>query len=89
MRILEDLWYGNICPIEQLDYQAEEYRKLVQQAIPYEKQLLSSLSSTQEAVVEKLRSMDAQMQAIIQCNAFMAGYRLATQLIVAAMLPPK
>ncbi len=32
MDILENLWYGNICPIEQLDYRTEEYWKQVHQA---------------------------------------------------------
>ncbi len=25
MNILEDLWYGNIAPMERLDYRTEEY----------------------------------------------------------------
>ncbi len=85
MDALENLWYGNIFPMEKLDYRTEEYQKQAHQAAQQEKLLLSMLSPIQAAELEKLLNSEAQMQGIVQCAAFVDGFRLASQILVSAL----
>ncbi len=88
MNILEDLWYGNIAPMERLDYRTEEYRHLLQLQEKNEERLLPTLNTMQKEDLQKLRNVESEMEEIVQCAAFLAGFRLAAQILSASLLTP-
>lgn len=88
--ILEDLYYGNVCP-------SEDYMKLLQdrnQSTREEQKeqfasFRSSLSKEQSALFQKL--MDLQLQALPMEHAavFASGFRLGAQIMLEVLRPPK
>ncbi len=85
MNILEDLWYGQICPVAGEDYQNQEYRKLIELLDRHKKQMLPTLNQKQQEDLLKLEDLWEDMEQITQCTAFITGFRLAIQLMAASM----
>ncbi len=81
MKILEELWYGNICPNERKVEADSEYgvalRKLVEEQ--------SKLSPEVQQTIQKY--VDAQMEAAIlaERDSFITGFRLAVRLMAAGL----
>lgn len=88
MNILEELWYGNICPNEQPIKKDSEYAQILHKAADEKGGLLSSLSPELQKGIEKL--LDVQMEAavIAERDAFVMGFRLAVQILVDGLTDP-
>lgn len=88
MNILEELWYGNIYPNEQSIRKDSEYAQALRKAAAEKDSLLPSLSPELQTGIEKL--LDVQMDAavIAERDAFVMGFRLATQIIVDGLTYP-
>ena len=88
MNILEELWCGNIYPNEQSIRRDSEYAQALRKVADEKDGLLPSLSPELQKGIEKL--MDVQMEAavIAERDAFVMGFRLATQIIVDGLTDP-
>ncbi len=88
MNILEELWYGNIYPNEQAIRQNSEYAQALRKVVAERENLLPNLALELQKAIEKL--MDVQMEAavIAERDAFVMGFRLATQIIVDGLTDP-
>lgn len=88
--ILEDLYYGNLCPSE--DYM-EQLKEKNQTARQEAKEKFASFRSglTQEQQVLFQSLMDQQLQTLPMehAAAFAAGFRLGGQIILEILRPPK
>ncbi len=85
MSILEDLWYGQLCPISDTDCRDGEYRHLITLWENNEKKLLATLSQQQREEFEKLKDLWDEMDRMSQCAAFVTGFRLAVQIMAASV----
>ncbi len=85
MNILEDLWYGQICPVAQADYRDSEYRDLVRSLEGKERALLETLSQQQQALLEEIDQLRQDRECRTECAAFITGFRLAVRLLVASV----
>ncbi len=88
MHILEELWYGNIYPNERSIRKDGEYAQALRKVVEEKECLLPTLASELRKAVEKL--MDVQMEAavIAERDAFIMGFRLATQIKVDSLTDP-
>lgn len=88
MNILEELWYGNIYPNEQSIRKDSEYAQALRKVVDEKESLLPNLSPGIQKAIENL--MDVQMEAavIAERDAFVMGFRLATQIIVDGLTDP-
>ncbi len=88
MNILEELWYGNIYPNEQAVRQNSEYAQALHKVVDEKENLLPNLAPELQKAIEKL--MDVQMEAavIAERDAFVMGFRLATQIFVDGLTDP-
>lgn len=88
MNILEELWYGNIYPNEQSIRKDSEYAQALRKVVDEKERLLPNLAPELRKAVEKL--VDVQMEAavIAERDAFVMGFRLATQIIVDSLTDP-
>ncbi len=84
MEILEELWCGQLQPGEMATYRAKEYQELAELMARNEKDLLSTLTSGQQEALRKITDLFEEMESLSQCAAFIAGFRLAVQLMTAA-----
>ncbi len=85
MNILEELWNGTICPIATQDYRSTDYREFVQLFERNEERLLPTLNGCQTDTLQKMQALMEEMRNIAECGAFLSGFRLGVQLMVASV----
>ena len=85
MKILEELWYGNINPNERDVKPGSRQHKLGALIVRNEKDLLPMLSEQAKDIYEKLRDCQSELYGINECEAFCIGFRLGARITYEAM----
>ena len=81
MTTLEDLWYGNIRPIENFIEGNMEYKGLLRLVSKNREVLESELSPKQLDLLEKFNLSVNEMNAISETSAFQYGFSLGVRLM--------
>ena len=81
MRILEDLWYGEVIPW-QMGIKSEQYKGLMAQIAESEEKLLSLLSEEGKEVYEKLMAQQSEALALEQREAFLRNFKLGAKFML-------
>ncbi len=81
MTILENLWYGNVHPVEEFLEVNKEYKNLLRIAAKDQERLGASLSPEQAELFEKYDSAVKEMNATAEVAAFSYGFRLGVRLM--------
>ena len=80
MTALEDLWYGNIHPVEIYVEGNTEYKNLLRLVSKSREALKSELSKNQIELLEKYSSAMNEMNSISEFVAFKYGFTYAMKL---------
>ena len=86
MRILEELWYGNINPQgpdTKMDPRIEQALYLV---VKNEDAMRAMLTDTQKEQFEKVSDRQSELADLLERRAFAEGFRLAVKLMVDVMI---
>ncbi len=88
MNILEELWYGNICPSEKPIRKNSEYANTLHKVVEVKERLQPKVPPELQPDLEEL--MDVQMEAAVvaERDAFQLGFRLAVQIMVDSLRVP-
>lgn len=81
MTALENLWYGNIRPVETYIEGNVEYKNLLRIAAKDQERLGASLSPEQTELLEKYEAAVKEMNATAEVEAFSYGFRLGARLM--------
>lgn len=81
MRMIEELFYGNICPCDKRLTRGSEYSHLLDLAVKNEEKFSALLSPQQKEAFEKFKDCMAYMNNILEKEAFIDGFRLGGKLI--------
>ena len=84
MKILEELWYGNIEPTE-YDTSSKEYKKLQELICRNEEKLRAIMSDDQKAVFEKYTDCIREFQTITDCLIFQNSFKLGARMMLEVM----
>ena len=79
MTVLEDLWYGNIRPVETYIEGNMEYKRLLRLASKNRERLENELSQNQLDLFEKYNT--SAMKSVSETAAFKFGFNLAVWLL--------
>ena len=82
MTVLEDLWYGNIRPIENFIEGNVEYKGLLRLVSKNREVLESELSPKELELLEKYNLSVNEMNSISETSAFQCGFVLATRMVL-------
>ena len=85
MKILEDLYYGNIIPQEKTFTDDSRDGALLNYVQRHENTLLSEMTETQKETFEKYHDCKEEMQTISEVNAFISGFKLAMRIMIEVM----
>ena len=85
MKILEELWYGNINPNERDVKPGSRLHKLGALIVRHEENLLPMLSEQAKDIYEKLWDCQSELHGINECEAFCIGFRLGARITYEAM----
>ena len=85
MKILEEMWLGNIKPNERkLPSNSEQY-ELVSLIVRHEETLFPMLSEQAKETYEKLRDCRSELSSLVECEAFTSGFRLGAKIMFEVM----
>ncbi|MEF2813243.1 MAG: hypothetical protein U0N00_01505 [Oscillospiraceae bacterium] len=85
MKILEELWYGNINPNERDLKPSSRLHKLGALIVRNEEVLLPTLSAQVKEIYEKLRDCQSELHGLNECEAFCIGFRLGARIMYETM----
>lgn len=85
MRMIEELFYGNICPCEKSLTRGSEYSQLLNLAVKNEEKLAELLSPQQKEMFEKVKDCMTDMNNLLEKEAFIDGFRLGVKLVAEAV----
>ena len=81
MSMIEELFYGNICPCEKSLTRGSEYSHLLDLAVKNEEKLSELLSPQQKEMFEKVKECMTDMNNLLEKEAFIDGFRLGMKLM--------
>ena len=79
MKILEELWYGNVSPGERGMEKGSQLWKLCRLILQNEEELAPLLSEEAKEVLAKLRDNQSEMSDLNEREAFVCGFRLGAR----------
>ncbi len=85
MRMIEELFYGNICPCDKHLTRGSEYSQLLNLAVKNEEKLAELLSPQQKEMFEKVKDCITDMNNLLEKEAFIEGFRLGVKLFSEAI----
>ena len=86
--ILEELWYGNICPSSGCREGTKEVKELMGYIADHHDALLGMLTDKQKETLEKFEECMNEMHGVAERDAFSHGFRLGVQLMAESFLQP-
>ena len=81
MRMIEELFYGNICPCDKHLTRGSEYSQLLNLAVKNEEKFSAILSPQQKEMFEKVKECMTDMNNLLEKEAFIDGFRLGVKLV--------
>ena len=88
MKTLDELWYGNISPLEQCTRGDKRLGELLKLVARNREELDGTLMDKQKETLEKFEDCMNEMHSITERDAFSYGFRLGVQLTAEAFLLP-
>ena len=88
MTILENLWYGNIRPVEEFVDGNVEYKSLLRLVSKNRKNFEATLSPEQSELFEKYSSAVNETNSTAEVEAFSYGFRLGIRLMIESIRNP-
>ena len=85
--ILEELFYGNICPSEDGRSYSKEVKKLMGYVADHYDNLYASLTDEQKVIFEKFNDCQSELAAINEKELFLYAFKLGAQLAMETFSP--
>ena len=85
MKILEELWYGNIEPTEYDTSSCKEYRELLELICRNEEKLKATMTDEQKELFTRYTDAVREHQAVAECLLFQSSFKLGARMMVEVM----
>ncbi len=82
IKILEELWYGNVAPGERSVDKGDRLWNLGRLILQNEEELAPLLSEKAKEVLEKLRDNQSELNDLNECEVFVCGFRLGARIML-------
>ena len=86
MSILEELWYGNIDPMEAIGSGGSKYKELMGLMAKNREKIAEKLNEEMQEVLETYDDNIREMDAIAEKEAFIYGFRLGMRLATESLI---
>lgn len=83
--ILEELWYGNIAPLEQSVRENEQMKELIGYIAIHRQKLEPTLSEDQKEILEKYSDCVLELDDIREREIFSYAFRLGARMAIEIM----
>ena len=76
MKILEDLYYGNISPSEKAIKRGSEYETLLSSLCKNDEVFIDTLSQEQKALYDKVKNYREELAVLTEKEMYIEGFRI-------------
>ena len=83
--ILEELWYGNICPNSDYFKITKETRELMRDLSDHHSNLISILNDDQRDIFEKFNECNVQLSDVYERKIFEYAFKLGARIAIEVM----
>ena len=83
--ILEELWYGNICPNTEFGERTKEAKELMGYIADHHDSLQATLTDKQKEILEKFDDCYAELTDINEREIFVYAFRLGARIAIEVM----
>ncbi len=87
--IIDELWYGNICPQESDAFDQPEWKELVSYIKRHEQELMGNMSDAQKGLYEKVMDNHCELISRSETVAFSCGFKLGARFMLEALTEVK
>ena len=84
--ILEELWYGNVCPSEGCREVTKETKDLMKFIAEHHDNLYATLNEKQKELLEKFDDCSAELTEINERDIFVYAFRLGARMMLEVLL---
>ena len=85
--ILEELFYGNICPSMDCRNHSEQKKQLMKHIADHHDNLNNTLSEKQKAILEKFDDCLGELADLNEREIFVYAFRLGARIAIEVLLP--
>ncbi len=85
MRILEELWYGNIEPTEYDTIACKELKEVLRLITRNEEKLLATMTEEQKDLFSRYTDAVHEYQTMAECLLFQNSFKLGARMMVEVM----
>ena len=85
--ILEELWYGNICPSTMCPKAATETKQLQEYITRHHDELQSTLTEQQKEIFDKYEDCYTELISIYERDIFIYAFKLGASIIIEVLSP--
>ena len=82
MKILEELWFGNIEPTEYDANVSKEYKELLRLISKNEEKLQATFSEEQKELFSRYRDVVREYQTMAECLLFQNSFKLGARMML-------
>lgn len=85
MKILEELWYGNLEPLEYDTTAGKEYKDTLRLISRNEEKLLATMTDEQKELFSRYNDCVREFQDMAECLLFQNSFRLGARIMLEVM----
>ena len=85
--ILEELFYGNVCPSTDCRSKDEQIKKLMEHLADHHEKLNNTLTDKQKELLAKLDDCYGELNDINEREIFVYAFRLGARITIEVLLP--
>ena len=85
MKLLEELWYGNIEPTEYDSDASKEYREALRLISRNEEKLLATMTDEQKELFSRYMDAVREYQTMAECLLFQNSFKLGARMMLEVM----
>lgn len=86
MRLLEELWYGNIEPAEYSTNACTEYKEALRLIAKNEEKLRATMTDEQKEIFSRYIDAVQDYQTIAECLLFQNSFKLGARMVAEVMV---
>lgn len=85
MKILEEMWYGNVDPVEYDAAPTEKYKEAIRLVARNEEKLLATMTDAQKELFNRFMDSQREYHTLSECLLFQNSFRLGARIMLEVM----
>ena len=83
--IIQELWYGNVLPLEDSRYNSKEAKELMGYMARHHDDLLKTMTDEQKAIFEKFTDCWGEYESLVEETVFVYAFKLGMRMAIEAL----